>query len=1152
MESQDGITVRPMRLKVLYTFDNDNKTNCLARWPHVLDIQTAYLDEQTQIGVIELKTCIQAIVSASPELVAQLGKDYTVYAYDYSEYETPLVGQGMLSWVLASASPTPEAPAHQSKTMVTGRVCKNPLGLFTKGSGSAQETLEVKLRLVPVPTVMQSQFVDSMQTYRQLSNVIPHDFDAQSWTNFVRQNPGLLERSRSSQQLESASSPMNGSGIERLHQLLSDGATPREFSNYPGNESIRSVSPTHSYCAPSRISTPGGTRSSTQQQPSQSKGFTSNDMIRPSSSASMRDSDIQPSSYHQRRGSIMSGYGSGGEESTDPQPRKRAKVYQATWPGKSDMNIERQPSSLRVQASTAASVRIHRPTPVNPLLVAEHSNEEPVRPPTPISRPGDHARRARPSSSLLREYSVQSSSSYMSPYAHSDDLLTTDQTSPDDSRYQGLFETSFSMPSSPPVVEYRFPSKSSPNLPPISLDTDSGFMSGGLDDMMDDATTPVEEVQRTEPNADDQNRSRSVRANARRPLPRTQSCASSRPSSRAGAQYTPKQLAPAPMSQNELEQMIATLPASDPVGPSHPPLVHAQTWAGPMSDCYAQTPDASAPPQPPKSGKNRKGDSSKQAKRIQTRLECAVREGQMPPYCENCGSIETPTWRRAWSREFDGDENLAKSMMVSEHHLLWEVVDKDDNDQVTKFKIYKKTLLEEDNDYIQVLLCNPCGLWLFKAKSMRPENKWNKQPAEKIGEKRKRPSRTRKQSGGPLSKPRTRSKVATSEVAASSPAPTEASSVHPEDGPTPQGTTPRGTTPQVENAHDETHTEAEDCEGSASKRRRANSAEPPRSADSVRGRWEGQDAVEALKLAIQSSPARNMESRKIPTADATKLTPKPVRRALFQAGQQDGPLRELGASFVNSCSPRRSPRIASTSHDDKRQQEKANQGHANIDDLFESPSLDFDLPVSPTPRRRNTCVNVMHERRHSLPTNSPTANRKREAGAAATAARLTAERLQRVQEGPQSTPRQSRSPNKNGSTTLSDGDLYTDAFNALDGMMLDIFDEANRGTLNLDGVKLSGNDWADWLPSDYVSPTGSEDGPAPSEDLINVILSDPSAMKENIHPSDFNIFNFDDTDIPDSGFFSSDALHGDGPSKVQSIHENSSGQANSPNASTPL
>lgn len=51
-------------MKVLYTFDNENKTNCLARWPHVLDIQTASLDEDTSVGVIELKTCIQAIVSA--------------------------------------------------------------------------------------------------------------------------------------------------------------------------------------------------------------------------------------------------------------------------------------------------------------------------------------------------------------------------------------------------------------------------------------------------------------------------------------------------------------------------------------------------------------------------------------------------------------------------------------------------------------------------------------------------------------------------------------------------------------------------------------------------------------------------------------------------------------------------------------------------------------------------------------------------------------------------------------------------------------------------------------------------------------------------------------------------------------------------------
>ncbi|KAK5054206.1 hypothetical protein LTR16_010716, partial [Cryomyces antarcticus] len=109
-----------------------------------------------------------------PELVAKLGQDYTVYAYDFSEYETPLVGQGMLSWVLASASSTPTAPAFQSKTMITGRVCKNILGIFCNG---IKETLEVKLRLVPVPTCLQSEYIENMDKHRNLRQVMPEGFD---------------------------------------------------------------------------------------------------------------------------------------------------------------------------------------------------------------------------------------------------------------------------------------------------------------------------------------------------------------------------------------------------------------------------------------------------------------------------------------------------------------------------------------------------------------------------------------------------------------------------------------------------------------------------------------------------------------------------------------------------------------------------------------------------------------------------------------------------------------------------------------------------------------------------------------------------------------------------------------------------------------
>jgi hypothetical protein len=96
-------------------------------------------------------------------------------------------------------------------------------------------------------------------------------------------------------------------------------------------------------------------------------------------------------------------------------------------------------------------------------------------------------------------------------------------------------------------------------------------------------------------------------------------------------------------------------------------------------------------------------------------------------------------------------------------------------------------------------------------------------------------------------------------------------------------------------------------------------------------------------------------------------------------------------------------------------------------------------------------------------------------------------------------------------------------------MILDIFEEApdDPTPFQLENDKFSGNNWADWLPSDYVSPTASDEENNPSDDLINAILSDPAILKENLHNSEFNPFNFDGNVVPDSGFFSSDALQTD-------------------------
>jgi hypothetical protein len=1060
-----------------------------------------------------------------------------VYAYDYSELETPLVGQGMLSWVLANSSST---EASVSKTMITGRVCKNPLsGLFSKG---AQETLEVKLRLVPVPTATQP------------------DFDTQSWTNFIRQNPALLEQ-RSQGYNERVGSPMNQSGIERFHQLLSEGSTPREFASFPSNASVRSASPSHSYAA-SGVSTPAHYQSYHHKQ-----SIPHSDMIRPSSSASMRDCDNQTQLSHNnpRRGSIQSGYGSGDEESTEAPPRKRAKLYQASWPGKSGANIERQPSSLRVAASTAASVRIHRPTPVNPALAAEHSHEEPVRPPTPMSRPSDFPRRSRPTGSLLRESSTTSvvscPDSYASPYTMSDEILTTDAAgpSPEDTRYQGLFEQSYNMPSSPPVFDGRLPNRSSPVLPTMTLDNDSGFMSAGLDELLNDETvtldnnrtskdkrsvrnavqpsSPVSTVsaaQRTsnDPLTVDETTSEQPAPQAPRQLARANSGPAKsrapsrppiaprpRPSSSSGAQrIAPKPLALAPAPQffsNGVPQHYHTITASDPIIPtSIEPTPLAASADITFLPCDTASPNSQQMKQPAKP-KATKGPNMK-PNHIKARLDNAIANGVVPPYCENCGSIETPSWRRAWVKEMDGSGELAESMMRTPQMLYWEAVERNDKNEVRRFRILKKNAEFDDESFSQVLLCNPCGLWLHKFKNMRPENMWTKSGGKQAAQKtKKRPSRTR--ANGPLNAcpaSRTRSKAAPKKaapaetVAASSPAPTDMSSVHPE-----------GDTPRLDDDQDdEDEAGATPDDRSRVTTEELSASEEPHPSTVTPGRrWSKMDAREALIRATKSSPVRRPQARA--SSAANSVTPKSVRRSLFQDSQREGPgpMKDLDASMVNSCSPRRSPRIASAKDDKPTQKENiAPTSHDDLDDLFESPSVGFDS-ASPTPRRRNPRINAIERR--TLIAATP-GSKKRKDMPVMTPARLTAERLQRIQALQQRSPRPHKSPAKPEAKTDDVEGILPTSVESIDGMILDIFDENDRPNFELESAKFAGENWADWLPTDYVPSVETPDN-HPAEELLSVLFSDPNQKNFN---SELLPFNFDDIIVPDSGFFSSDAL----------------------------
>ncbi|KAL8942991.1 MAG: hypothetical protein Q9216_001347 [Gyalolechia sp. 2 TL-2023] len=706
-QSSEDISVRPMKLKVLYTFDHENKTNCLARWPQNIDIRTAYLDESTQIGVIELKTCIQAIVAASPELVAKLGQDYTVYAYDYSEYDTPLVGQGMLSWVLASSSATPSAPAHQSRTIVTGRVCKNIMGLF---SDNSQETLEVKLRLVPVPTCLQSEYIESMRSYRDISRVMPEGFNAQAWTNFLQANPGILQLVAQSRSASPAlaTGQKNAVGIEHVQRLMNQSHAPADQSepNQPSQSDSYSAAEAIEQL-PRPLSQASSVRSTAP--PKRGRGRPP----KPIHELSERSRKVRRMQAP-RRGSFDVGYGSNDDQQEEGSSKKRAKVTKADYPGSSGFG--KQPE-LRVAASAAASVRIHQPTAIRPPNHTANALEGPPREPTPIakgsftsSRPLLPARK----SNLRCESSASQEQHYESPYPHSDieKLPDSENDSPEGSRAESA-NTPADFASSPPAYPADGIAPSSPRLPVLPQDFDSGFMSGTIDDLFeDDEYRPL----------DDEDMDVAARYMKRTDLHvpvatettvahgsniETQARISEVPNNK-GKTYDHRSAPNAP-SRTILSRTGSSgdLPAPTTVGSEgiRPSLLHrSQTWAGhqddhPSSDVVPASEASEAITKVRSRNRAGSGAGAKRKKAIQSKLAETVAKGEMPPFCENCGAIETPTWRKAWMKVHVGAPD---HVVVSDEEggvVAWQSLQMDDNGQ----KGYFATLVAFG--YIHVNVC---------------------------------------------------------------------------------------------------------------------------------------------------------------------------------------------------------------------------------------------------------------------------------------------------------------------------------------------------------------------------------------------------------------------------------------------------------------
>lgn len=806
-----AILIMPhVTVKVLYTFDDENKTNCLARGNDVLQIKTVALDETATIGIIELKTCIELVVQSSPELIARLGQDYTIYAYDYSEYDTPLVGQGMLSRALASSSPAPDAPAHQNQKLITGRVCKNILGIFNNG---VKETLEVKLRLVPVPTVMQGEYVSQMEKYREMTRAA--GFDSNEWAAFLQSNPGLGQMAGKMGGSQTGPSRSGSINMEVVNQLLSPSLSQPQID--PFNQA-------------------NAENSGNETRGSTSNGGKAKNTSRPSSRASVK----RPRKPRQPKTAAVGGNTSGYEEGTDgddgPAPKKRAKITKTDWNSKSSFGPASD--SLRVTASTAGSLRLFRP-----IAMATNTPghlEELPRAPTPVpDMPQNSARGRAQSQSALRCGStvsqVDTPRNHLSPSPHldpADELRYSIESAGPSPERQSLAETPPDIGSSPPVMRTASPLPSSPPCPSSPIlpqmprnDTDSGFMSGTLDDLFgeDDETlrriddevleTVAEYGKRDDPAATEvvhhgfeiqqENPGPVELLPTRMPVwqpPQRTKAAPKPPRSRAGSvmsedgqqtlpplkngsrlssrRATPTfpatgaQVAPAQgESQSSAEARLAellnspklhphnnpqsnptqdpriqsvpphpsaaqsrpasrtmvrtaslgsltlpTVPTSDPVLPPSS-LQRSQTW----SEAPHPATEASInyipyqmamypPPDPAVIAAELSRAQALEAKKaaMRQKLEDAIANGVMPPFCSNCGAIETPAWRKAWSQDIQGAPPYYEYSDEPGRVTTIVILGRDEQGNPTSYQLIKKFLLPEESqeDYKEVILCN--------------------------------------------------------------------------------------------------------------------------------------------------------------------------------------------------------------------------------------------------------------------------------------------------------------------------------------------------------------------------------------------------------------------------------------------------------------
>ncbi|RTE71052.1 hypothetical protein BHE90_014543 [Fusarium euwallaceae] len=482
---ESGVQVRPMGLKVHYTFDKEAKVNCLARSPQTLHVQTVPLDDKNSIGIVDLRACLLAVTECSPELASQgndTNTDFTVYSLDYSEPDTPLVGQGMLSWALDTMRGDWAA---QPPKMVTGRVTKNLLAVF---GGGNRETLEVKLRFTTCPKVQKPEPTQDMQLSRPTESLVTPS-GAAEWNSFLQSNPQIGHSAHVSR----VASPTLSQGpsapeVQRVAPTPVDPATaPMQPTSRPSSRSSRKRAPT------------GRPRGRPRKKPAEGN-----------TSGYEDGTEGEDSGPAKKKAKTATNTTKETTQNNQPKEIKTTKMVKTNKPEKAAPNpFTSGPDSLRVTASTASSLRNFRPVgPTSEGMSGSHLQEVP-RAPTPVPeggplnmpRGGPKGPKPRRESSMRQEMTANLSNQLPPRPARALSPSQEDHRSPESAIETPAYseDSPQDIRSSPPVPRnasfmQSSPPMSSPILPPMPAPVQDSTFTDDIDDLFDEPILqPVKE-----------------------------------------------------------------------------------------------------------------------------------------------------------------------------------------------------------------------------------------------------------------------------------------------------------------------------------------------------------------------------------------------------------------------------------------------------------------------------------------------------------------------------------------------------------------------------------------------------------------------------------------------------------------------------------